>query len=69
MKAAREHRVPLARAAVAVLKQMQALRRTHLVFPGNRRGKQLSNMSMLMMLRRMGRDDLTTHGFRSTFRD
>jgi integrase len=28
-----------------------------------------SNMSMLMMLRRMGRGDLTTHGFRSTFRD
>jgi integrase len=29
----------------------------------------LSNMSMLMMLRRMGRGDLTAHGFRSTFRD
>ena len=26
-------------------------------------------MSMLMMLRRIGRSDLTTHGFRSTFRD
>src|SRR5262249_10130388 len=29
----------------------------------------ISNMSMLMLLRRMGRGDLTTHGFRSTFRD
>jgi integrase len=29
----------------------------------------LSNMAMLMLLRRMGRDDLTAHGFRSTFRD
>jgi integrase len=69
MKVAREHRVPLSRAAVAVLKQMQALRHADLVFPGDRRGKPLSNMSMLMMLRRMGRSDLTAHGFRSTFRD
>jgi integrase len=29
----------------------------------------LSNMALLMTLRRMSRDDLTTHGFRSTFRD
>jgi integrase len=26
-------------------------------------------MAMLMLLRRMGRADLTAHGFRSTFRD
>jgi integrase len=26
-------------------------------------------MSMLALLKRMGRTDLTTHGFRSTFRD
>jgi integrase len=26
-------------------------------------------MAFLMMLRRMGRDDPTVHGFRSTFRD
>jgi integrase len=26
-------------------------------------------MAMLELLRRMGRDDLTVHGFRSTFRD
>jgi integrase len=69
MKAAREHRVPLSRAAVAVLKKMQALRHTDLVFPGDRRGKPLSNMAMLMRLRRMGRGDLTAHGFRSTSRD
>ena len=69
MKAAREHRVPLSRAAAAVLKQMQTVRRADLVFPGHRRGKPLSNMSILMMLRRMGRCDLTAHGFRSTFRD
>jgi integrase len=29
----------------------------------------MSNMAMLMLLGRMGRNDLTVHGFRSTFRD
>ncbi len=32
-------------------------------------GKKLSNMSMAMLLRRMDRDNITVHGFRSTFRD
>jgi integrase len=39
------------------------------VFSGQKPGRPLSNMALLMMLRRMGRDDLTAHGFRSTFRD
>ena len=38
-------------------------------FSGARAGKPLSDMALLMTLRRMGRGDLTTHGFRSTFRD
>ena len=29
----------------------------------------MSNMAMEMLLRRMKRDDITVHGFRSTFRD
>ena len=29
----------------------------------------MSNMTMLMLLRRMGRADLTAHGFRSSFSD
>ena len=37
--------------------------------PGGREGRPLSNMAFLMLLRRLGRDDLTAHGFRSTFRD
>jgi integrase len=40
-----------------------------LVFPGQREGRPLSVMAMAMALRRMGRGDLTVHGFRSTFRD
>lgn len=39
------------------------------IFAGMRRGKGLSNMAMLKTLERMGHSDLTTHGFRSTFRD
>ena len=34
-----------------------------------RLGQPLSNMAMLKLLEHMGRDDLTVHGFRSTFRD
>jgi integrase len=68
MKAGREHRVPLADAAVAVLQGMLKVRENDHVFPGDRRAT-LSNMALLMLLRRMGRGDLTAHGFRSTFRD
>ena len=31
--------------------------------------KPLSNMSMTMLLRRLGHGDVTVHGFRSAFRD
>ncbi len=39
------------------------------MFEGQKRHKPLSNMSMLMLLRRMQTDNITVHGFRSTFRD
>ena len=39
------------------------------MFPGVKTGTGLSNMAMLVLLRRMERDDLTAHGFRSSFRD
>jgi integrase len=73
MKAGKEHRVPLAPRALPILDEMQKARLTDddgasYVFGGAKRGKPLSNMSMLMLLRRMGRGDLTAHGFRSTFR-
>jgi len=75
MKAEKEHRVPLSDAALAVLREVAKLRRGDSdapVFPGGKGGKgggALSNMAMLALLRRMGRDDLTVHGFRSSFRD
>ena len=69
MKASREHRVPLSEAAIAVIEAMEKIRHSEFVFPGGRIGRPLSNMAMLVMLRRMGRGDLTTHGFRSCFAD
>ncbi|MCJ2077900.1 tyrosine-type recombinase/integrase [Methylobacterium sp. E-016] len=68
MKGGTEHRVPLSAAALAVLAQMRGFDETF-VFPSGRRSKPLSNTVMLMLLRRMGRTDLTVHGFRSSFRD
>lgn len=72
MKAGRAHRVPLSDAALAVLREMAPVRDDAAggcVFPGAKVGKPLCNMAMLALLRRMGRTDLTAHGFRSTFRD
>ena len=68
MKMEREHRVPLADAALEILRTVQRLPPSDFVFPANRR-RPVSNMIMLMALRRMGRRGLTVHGFRSTFSD
>lgn len=71
MKAGKEHRVPLCDRAIAILRMFEMLSRdpSTYIFPGIRRGKPLSNMAMLAVLPRMGRTDITVHGFRSTFRD
>ena len=69
MKSGKEHRVPLSEAPLAILEQMQAIRQGDFVFPGGKARLPISNMAMMMTLRRMGRGDLTVHGFRSSFRD
>lgn len=83
MKAKKEHRVPL---STAVLELLNAIPRASsgLLFEGQKEGRPVSNMAMLMKIRRMDtakhskdgigwRDDkdqtITAHGFRSTFRD
>ncbi len=69
MKAHREFRVPLSTAAIVVLEELAALRQGDYVFPGAKAGRPISNMAMLMMLRRL-RPGMTTHGtVRSGFRD
>jgi integrase len=69
MKAGKEHRVPLAKPALAILKPLKKADLGPFVFPGGKPGKPLSNMALLALLERMDRSDLTVHGFRSTFRD
>jgi integrase len=58
----------LSGAVLALLKGMQATSTGDYVFPGRNGNKPLSNMALLMVLRRMKRGDLTGHGFRSCFR-
>lgn len=71
MKAGKEHRVPLSDRALEILQSIGVGidDKAGFVFPGRTSGEPLSNMAMLKLLRRMGRGDLTVHGFRSTFRD
>jgi integrase len=73
MKAHKEHRVALSARALAILEEMR-LRASEngsdaFVFPGAKYKRPLSNMALLMLLRRLRHGDLTVHGFRSTFSD
>lgn len=68
MKTGEEHRVPLTDDMLAIIEPLKAIQ-SDFVFEGQKRHQPLSNMSMLMLLRRMNVDNVTVHGFRSTFRD
>ena len=68
MKAGKEHRVPLSDRVMAILAELHQARVSDFVFPGFKRGCPLSNMSLEAVLRR-AKVDVTTHGFRSSFRD
>lgn len=67
MKASRNHRIPLSAPAKAIVEEFKTAE-TY-IFPGGKSGKPLSNNALLALLKRMGRSDITVHGFRSTFRD
>ena len=67
MKAGRDHRVPLAPAAVTLLEALTKGAAADLVFPAPRRGM-LSDMTLSAALKRM-KVSAVPHGFRSTFRD
>jgi integrase len=71
MKARTEHRVPLSQRALEILGALKSDQEDgeKYVFAGQRARRPLSNMSLLMMLRRMKREDITAHGFRSAFSD
>ena len=68
MKGGHEHRVPLSDQAIGILKGLHQARTSDFVFPGFKHGYPLSNMALEAVLRR-AKVELTTHGFRSSFRD
>ncbi|MDH3265084.1 MAG: tyrosine-type recombinase/integrase [Paracoccaceae bacterium] len=73
MKRGVPHRVPLPEAAVAALERVRGLD-PEVVFPSVQRGshgeaRPQSVMVFKALLKRMGREGFTVHGFRSTFRD
>lgn len=69
MKGKREHRVPLSAPAISILDGVRSSEPLGaLIFP-NGNGKAHSDMVFTALLKRMKRDDITTHGFRSSFRD
>ncbi len=70
MKMEKEHRVPLVPAVVELLQSLPRIDNSAFLFPGLRGNNHMSNMAMLMFLKRdLARPGLTVHGFRSTFRD
>jgi integrase len=68
MKAGKEHRVPLSDRAAGILKELYRARTSEFVFPSFKPGRPLSRMALEAVLRR-AKVDVTTHGFRSSFRD
>jgi integrase len=69
MKGGREHRVPLSARALQIVQAMHESRNGDFVFPRARPGKPLSMRALERVLRRMGIEEATVHGFRSAFRD
>jgi integrase len=68
MKAGKEHRVPLSDRAAGILKDLYRARTSEFVFPSFKPGRPLSRTALEAVLRR-AQVDVTTHGFRSSFRD
>ena len=69
MKSGRPHVVPLSPCALKIVTRLLAAQSGDYVFPSNRPSRPLSNLAMLMLLRRMKVTGITVHGFRSSFRD
>lgn len=73
MKTRKEHRVPLSDGALEILQAVLTLRNPRqgdFIFPGQRRGKPLTDVALSKALHTAaGTKDVTVHGLRSTFRD
>jgi len=69
IKGGKVHRVPLSERCLEILEGLTQGKPDDCVFPSAKPDLPLSENAMLALLARMERDDLTAHGFRSTFRD
>lgn len=69
MKMGRAHRIPLSDRAVEILRHLYEVRTNAFVFPGRAGGSGISEASVRKLLLSLNSDGITTHGFRSTFRD
>jgi integrase len=71
-------RVPLSPRAAEIVREMEKVRLSRVVFPSFGGGRGLSNMALLTLLKRMNSGDrkwrdkdgrpITAHGFRATFK-
>ena len=68
VKRGTEHRMPLSKSALAVLKRMKG-RSRDFVFPSREAGKPLGLTALSIMLKRMSGSNITSEGFRRTFQD
>jgi integrase len=69
MKKGEIHRVPLSSRCIEILMNVRELfPHSDFIFPGQEADRPISNMALLMILRRM-KVNATVHGFRSSFRD
>lgn len=66
MKGKVEHTIPLSTPALELVRQRMG---RELLFPNDLSNGALSENAMLALLKRMGFDHITVHGFRSTFKD
>jgi len=69
MKSRKEHRVPLSRPAIELLKEMRTIRRGDFIFHGMREGQPVSQTMVLMLTRQCAGTQVSVHGMRSCFRD
>lgn len=70
MKTNEPHTVALSPRAIAILRSLPREKGNPFIFVGSKAGQGLSSMAMLMLIKtRMGRTDITTHGFRSSFKN
>ena len=68
MKNGYDHSVPLTPRALEIVREMYEVRMSDYVFPGARSHRPMSNMTMTMLMRRMGVVEYVPHGFRAAFR-